>query len=117
METGTPLEDLDRIPWLKTLAQLLKDSKLSGGCILACSALKESYRAYLQIDSHIRWIHLIGTKELLLQRLIHRENHYMKASMLDSQLATWEEPVTGLKISIAQSSDKIYRKALSFVKS
>ncbi|MEM1219031.1 MAG: gluconokinase, partial [Bacteroidota bacterium] len=61
MESGQPLNDEDREPWLKLLAQRLKDWNESGGAILACSALKNEYRNVLQQYVPVNWIYLKGT--------------------------------------------------------
>jgi len=116
MSNGIPLEDSDRIPWLQTLANLLADAIPNGGAVLACSSLKESYRKILQINESVRWIHLKGAKELIWNRMLERKNHYMKASMLDSQFATWEEPAYGLKLDINQSPEEMIALALDYLK-
>lgn len=116
MSSGIPLNDEDRKPWLEALASKLEESKASGGCILACSALKESYRKVLSIDPSIYWIHLKGDRDLIWERMKARKNHYMKAEMLDSQFATWEEPDYGYKLSIAQSPETMLEETLDFLK-
>ncbi|MCS5490360.1 gluconokinase [Algoriphagus limi] len=116
MSAGIPLNDEDRKPWLQSLANKLEESKTSGGCVLACSALKESYRKILSIDPSIHWIHLKGDRDLIWERMKARKNHYMKAEMLDSQFATWEEPDYGHKLSIAQSPEAMLEEALDFLK-
>lgn len=115
MSTGNPLNDEDRKPWLEILANKLLDSKGNGGCILGCSALKEKYREILAVDPEIKWIHLKGEKELIWLRMIARKNHFMKAGMLDSQFATWEEPSYGYKLSIDQSPEKMIQEAIDFL--
>jgi len=115
MSTGNPLNDLDRTPWLKILADLLRNSIPTGGAVLACSALKESYRKILQIDSEVKWIHLKGGKDLIWERMLARKNHYMKASMLDSQFATWEEPTYGLKLDIDQNPEEMLAVAINYL--
>jgi gluconokinase len=102
MAAGIALTDEDREPWLETLNALLKRWCGSGiGGVLACSALKASYRATLarglpQADLRLVW--LDGSKDLIAERLAHRENHYMNPKLLDSQLATLEPPVDALRV-------------------
>lgn len=115
MSRGIPLNDEDRMPWLKNLANLLLDSEKSGGAVLACSALKEHYRKILQVNGELKWIHLQGARDLIWERMLARQNHYMKAEMLDSQFATWEEPDYGLKLSIAQDPMSMLEEAFAYV--
>lgn len=115
MSNGFPLDDKDRLPWLQALANQLKESEKSGGAVLACSALKQSYRDILQVNDQVKWIHLEGDRELIWERMLARKNHYMKASMLDSQIATWEEPDFGLKLSIDNSPEKMIEEAISYI--
>ncbi|WP_297335696.1 NADP-dependent phosphogluconate dehydrogenase [Algoriphagus sp.] len=117
MSQGQPLNDEDRQPWLLALAQKLEESEKTGGAVLACSALKESYRQMLQVSENLRWIHLIGERDLIWSRMLARKNHYMKAEMLDSQLSTWEDPSYGFQLSIDQSPEIMLSKALGYIQS
>jgi gluconokinase len=94
MEQGFPLTDADRAPWLATLRQHI-DHWLNSKqpAILACSALKSAYREQLRIaDPRVQAIYLKADEALLRYRLQQRKNHFMGASLLDSQLQTLEEP-------------------------
>ncbi|MDI1324964.1 MAG: NADP-dependent phosphogluconate dehydrogenase [Algoriphagus sp.] len=115
MSQGHPLDDLDRVPWLQTLADKLTDSERTGGAVLACSGLKEAYRQKLNVSENLRWIHLKGERDLIWNRMLARKNHYMKAGMLDSQFATWEEPDYGLKLSIDQTPEEMLEIALEYL--
>jgi gluconokinase len=109
MRSGFPLTDADRDSWLTALQQLI-DNLLQNGrsAILACSALKQSYRAQLQGNSHqIRFIYLRGTETLIRSRLESRSGHFMKADLLASQFATLEEPHDVLTANIDQPPEKI----------
>ena len=94
MRAGIALTDADRLPWLTALAALLAAARRDGqGLVLACSALKQSYRDLLRAaDADVHFIHLDGTPRLIAQRLGHRTGHYMPLSLLDSQFATLEPP-------------------------
>ncbi len=94
MAAGIPLTDETRKPWLLALATQLRDALASGlGVVLACSALKRSYRDMLRDgDESIRFILLTADGALLRERLASRTGHYMPATLLDSQLATLELP-------------------------
>ena len=102
MAAGHPLTDADRHDWLATLAADLGKWGQGGGAVLACSALKETYRQTLQAGESLPlvWVFLDGSHDLLEARLEGREGHYMKASMLDSQLETLEKPTYGLHIEL-----------------
>ncbi len=100
MAGGTPLTDADRLPWLQSLnAKLLENQRT----VLACSALKESYRQILaQGSSQCRFVHLRGSIELIRGRLTERRHRFMPASLLESQFATLEPPHGAIEIDIAQ---------------
>ncbi len=115
MSLGFPLNDEDRLPWLQALADLLVKSEQNDGAVLACSALKESYREILKVQKDMYWIHLKGDRELIWRRMLARKNHYMKASMLDSQFATWEEPNYGLKLNIFKTPEEMLAEALRYL--
>lgn len=88
MVAGTPLSDEDRWPWLDLVGLTLL---MPGGAVVACSALKRSYRErILQSAPDTVFIHLHGDRDLLMERLGNRKNHFMPSSLLDSQLATLE---------------------------
>ena len=116
MSQGIPLNDQDRLPWLEALAKQLRESEKTGGAVLACSALKESYRQILKVNPSVQWIHLEGNRDLIWERMLARKNHYMKAGMLDSQIATWEEPDYGFKLSISDSPEEMIETALEYLK-
>lgn len=109
MMAGIPLDDDDRRPWLQRLHAILQDAVAKDeNMILACSALKRSYRHRLGIDQRtIHSIFLKGTAELLERRIAARTHDYMNASLLQSQLETLEEPETGLIVNIDASPDDI----------
>ena len=93
MSQGIPLTDEDRAGWLDILARLIRDHDPSRGpLVLACSALKESYRQRLRVVPNILFVFLKGSFELLSTRMQARQGHFMKAGMLESQLRTLEEP-------------------------
>ncbi len=104
MRTGIPLTDADRAPWLDGLHNLiagwLAERK---NAVLACSALKQSYRDKLRVSPEVKLVYLRGTPELLHERMRARHGHYMSESMLASQLATLEEPQDALVVEIASS--------------
>ena len=93
MKRGIPLDDADRKPWLESLHDLIRKRLERGeNGVLACSALKQSYRDYLLIDETVHLIYLRGDYELIKGRLSDRSGHYMNPQLLDSQFETLEEP-------------------------
>jgi gluconokinase len=109
MRRGIPLEDADRWPWLQTLAAQI-DRWLAAGTpmVLACSALKQSYRDVLaQGRPRMRFVHLEGDKALIRDRLDARRGHYMPASLLDSQIAALEPPIDAITVDIAGTPEAI----------
>lgn len=93
MAAGVPLTDADRGGWLATLASLLADARRrERPVVLACSALRRSYRDVLRSAGPLHFVLMSAPSEVLAQRLAARPGHYMPASLLPSQLATLEPP-------------------------
>jgi gluconokinase len=93
MRSGIPLTDADREPWLKSLRDLvLTWIEFKKNAVLACSALKQSYRDYLQVNSEVHFVYLRASEQALHERLRARHGHFMTDKMLASQLATLQEP-------------------------
>ena len=92
MSRGIPLTDDDRWPWLATVGRAL--ASLPAGGVASCSALKHAYRDVLRREagSELVFVHLKGTRELLVERMNARKGHFMPATLLDSQLAALEAP-------------------------
>lgn len=96
MASGVPLTDDHRAQWLGTLAEILGAARDGGtGIVLACSALRRSHRDVLRAGvapAPLQFIYLTGAPALIAQRLASRAGHFMPATLLESQLATLEEP-------------------------
>lgn len=94
MRRGIPLVDDDRWPWLRRVAEEIDAYRSTGkGFVVACSALKRSYRQILlEGRADARLVYLEGSRDLILSRLQLRKGHYFPATLLDSQLATLEAP-------------------------
>lgn len=92
MGAGIPLSDEDRKPWLEEIGRTLRRLQDAGTpLIIACSALKRSYRDLLRHHTpDVVFVHLNGDRETLLARMNARENHFMPSSLLDSQLSALE---------------------------
>jgi gluconokinase len=106
MRAGIPLTDDDRWPWLDRIVERLREvTAQSGNVVVACSALKRSYRARLRRAGDVRFVHLTGSPEVIAARLAARRHHYMPASLLQSQIATLEAPDDAIEIDIAAPVD------------
>lgn len=95
MAAGIPLTDDDRHGWLLAIAMRLRDAKRAGsGLVVSCSALKRRYRDLLRSvgAADVRFVYLAGSRAVLAERLTTRRGHFMPPSLLESQLATLEEP-------------------------
>jgi carbohydrate kinase (thermoresistant glucokinase family) len=94
MQSGQPLTDCDRAPWLDSVAKVIDDWRDRGECgVITCSALRRNYRKRIVGDrSDVRLVYLDGSWQLIAQRLGARKHHFMPASLLQSQFATLEPP-------------------------
>ena len=102
MARGQGLTDEDREPWLALLVQHIKTCQ--GLVILACSCLKKQYRDVFRVfDVHFIYISL--DKQVLQQRLIDRQSHFAKIELLDSQLATLEDPAGEANVHVISTID------------
>ena len=114
MASGTALDDADRGPWLDAVGAELEAS--STGVVMACSALKRAYRDRLRHAAPSTvFVHLHGSHELLAARAAARADHFMPASLLDSQL-TVLEPLAGdeagITVDVAGAPAEIVERAV-----
>jgi len=99
MHAGIPLADEDRAPWLETLRDLIRDWLASGdSAVLACSALKASYRDMLLVGPQVKLVYLRANMALIAARVAGRSGSYMNPQLVPSQFATLEEPHNALVI-------------------
>ena len=102
MRRGIPLTDDDRWPWLGALRQAIDDWQATGTShVIACSALRQSYRDVLSSPGDVLFVYLKGAPETVAARLEARKGHYMNPNLLASQLATLEEPTDAIVVDIA----------------
>jgi gluconokinase len=95
MSKGIPLTDEDRFPWLDKIGSEIAAALDAGrGIVISCSALKKIYRDRLRgfADGHVNFIYLKGSEQVLAPRMAARKGHFMPLSLLQSQLATLEDP-------------------------
>ncbi|WP_076260191.1 gluconokinase [Intrasporangium flavum] len=120
MSAGTPLTDLDRGPWLATIAGWLADHASTGG-VTSCSALKQAYRDILAAAApHVYFLHLHGDPEVIAARVAGRLGHFMPAALVESQFATLEPlgPTEhGAVIEVDQPVDDLVTQSLHLLTS
>jgi gluconokinase len=117
MRAGIALTDEDRAGWLDALSRRLARSlDADESVVLACSALKRSYRDALRRGAPaLRLVHLSGSRELLAQRIGARKDHYMPPTLLASQLATLQAPDAeerAITVDVAPPTDQLVRDIL-----
>ncbi|MBV8780915.1 MAG: gluconokinase [Phycisphaerae bacterium] len=114
MSAAIPLTDEDRWPWLDALNHELQSQAKCGHTVfLSCSALRQVYRDRLAVGlPQLRFIYLKGSKELILERMRKREDHFMPPALLDSQFATLEEPTDAIIVPITEPLPKVVDIAL-----
>ena len=113
MAAGVPLEDADRWPWLDRLNELLRNE---ADAIVACSALKESYRQrLLEGIADARVVYLHADKKLIASRVKARKHRYMPASLLDSQFAALEPPRDAIDVDVAADPEACVERIVSLL--
>lgn len=120
MSAGIPLTDADREPWLERLHDLIADHLARNATVvIACSALKQSYRAQLRAgNAGLRIVYLAGDMDLINARLSRRAGHFMKAEMLQSQFDALEppSPQDALIVAVDQDVETIVNKIIEYEK-
>ncbi len=116
MSAGIPLTDLDRQPWLERICQQAERRLQNNrSIIVACSALKSSYRDTLRsVSRPVLFVHLAGTMDLIHQRMSERQGHYMPAELLQSQFDDLDDPSgepNVITINIDQDLDSVLAEA------
>ena len=108
MSGGQPLTDADRLPWLNKLRELVDAHEDSKDAVLACSALRASYRGILGFGlPHVRSVLLDGSKTIVASRLLARADHFMPAALLDSQFELLDREHDGLTLSVEQAPEDL----------
>lgn len=109
MSKGEPLNDNDRLGWLKTLNILAKEQLKKNSCIIGCSALRNNYRDIITngIEKHSKWIHLVGSFEVIMERIKNRSDHFMPPELLKSQFDILEPPKNAININISLNPKEI----------
>lgn len=122
MSAGRPLDDDDRWPWLRLLADWIGEHEREGRpVVLTCSALKRAYRDLLR-DGHpsVWFAHVTADPDLLRSRVARRTGHYMPVSLLESQLAALEplrDDEPGAAVSGAGAPETVVDEVLAALRS
>jgi gluconokinase len=104
---GVPLDDCDRAPWLSALHKAIEQwNETQRNVVLACSALKRSYREQLRAGP-VQFVYLKGSYELILSRLRSRHGHFASESILASQFADLQEPDDAITVAVDQTPEAI----------
>jgi gluconokinase len=108
MHQGIALTDADRTPWLQAMhdaiVQWIAQNK---NVVLACSALKHTYRDELRAGPEVKFVYLRGAQELISERLEHRHGHFAGESILANQFAVLEEPNDAIAVDINATPEEI----------
>jgi gluconokinase len=108
MHQGIPLTDADRLPWLAAIHdRIAKWVALKQNVVLACSALKQSYRQLLWNGPEVQFVYLKGSYELIAERLRARHGHFADEHILAGQFRDLEEPSNAVAVDIGASPEKI----------
>ncbi|MEU6890407.1 gluconokinase [Streptomyces sp. NPDC046557] len=121
MRGGTPLDDVDRRPWLDAVGAWIAARPAGrGGGVVSASALKRAYRDRLRAAApDVVFVHLTGDRALTEQRLEVRTGHFMPAALLDSQLDALEpleDDEVGVVVDVAGTPEQTARRALTALK-
>ncbi|MEO0790720.1 MAG: gluconokinase [Bacteroidota bacterium] len=118
MASGKPLDDEMRAPWIDRICAVLEQHRMNGSSVvLSCSALRAAHRDRFRATDYpiCQFIFLNAHKEVIARRMAARENHFMPASLLDSQFDTLEWPTDETdiaEISVAQSLEEVIKEAI-----
>lgn len=118
MQAGIALTDEDRVPWLRSIAEWIDAKRRTGeGAVVACSALKRSYRRIL-VDGRddVRLVYLEAGIDIVNERLRARRGHFMPANLMQSQFEALEAPEpheNAVVVSVDQAPDAIVRHVLA----
>lgn len=109
MRCGVALNDQDRAPWLERVRELIaRWLSESRSAVIACSALKKSYREQIMVDaSMVKVVYLKVDRATIERRLAHRTGHFMNPALIRSQFDTLQEPRNAIVVDATGSTQKI----------
>lgn len=110
MSCGIPLDDADRAPWLAAIhAELVRQAAAGKSCILACSALKQSYRDTIGAGLDMKVVYLKGAYEDMRAHILARHGHFAGEGILAGQFRDLEEPQDALAVSVTLAPEEKVR--------
>jgi gluconokinase len=113
MHNGIPLTDADRWPWLNNIhSELQRLAHAGKSVVLACSALKQSYRDLLSAALDLRVVYLRGSYDLMRQHIESRHGHFAGESILAGQFADLEEPHDALILDVSHSAEQLVTEVI-----
>ena len=116
MRHGIPLDDVDRAPWLAAIHEATLEQVRKGqNVVLACSALKSSYREILGRGVDLRVVYLRGSFDQLYPRLKERRGHFAGKDLLAGQFRALEEPKDAVVVDAMDPANQIVERILSSV--
>jgi gluconokinase len=108
MSHGIPLTDADRLPWLEKIhAELIRLTRLEKNVVLACSALKQSYRDLLSAGLEIEVVFLRGSYEQMRRHIEGRHGHFAGEAILAGQFADLEEPQNAVVLEVSRTPEQL----------
>jgi len=114
MKHGTPLTDADRFPWLQKIhTELVRLSQNGTNIVLACSALKQSYRDQLSAELDMRIVYLRGTYEVMRRHIESRHGHFAGEAILAGQFADLEEPQSALALDVSHAPEQLVTETIA----
>lgn len=114
MKHGIPLTDADRLPWLENIhAELIRLSQAQQNIVLACSALKRSYRDQLSAGLDFRTVYLRGSYEEMRRHIEARHGHFAGEAILAGQFADLEEPLDALVLDVSHTPEELVAQTIS----
>lgn len=111
MSRGITLTDADREPWLAAMRSAIQQwISRNENAVLACSALKKSYRSELMVGPEVRFVYLRGDYETVARQLRMRHGHFATEAILADQFATLEEPENVVVVDVGRDPDLMVRE-------
>jgi len=113
MKRAIPLDDADRVPWLAAIhEELVRQTRAGNDCVLACSALKQSYRDTLSAGLGVKIVYLKGTYEEMRTHILARHGHFAGEGILAGQFRDLQEPCGAIKVSVRLTPEEIAAEVL-----
>lgn len=111
MSRGITLTDADREPWLAAMRSAIQQwISRNESAVLACSALKRSYRSELMVGPEVRFVYLRGDYETVARQLRMRHGHFATEAILADQFATLEEPENVVVLDVGRDPDLMVKE-------